>query len=159
MEQALVTADVVIFMLDAKAGVTPLDDFFAKWLRRKLGLLDKEAMEKELLEQRNTAAISAIISEKNSVPGRIVAKKNKKEIIVVTNKSEGMLFVTFRSQVDHWMSNIWGLYYRIAILHLFFLNSYFYLTGAHLAPKILDSIAEALRMGLGDPVPLSASHG
>jgi GTP-binding protein len=33
-EQALVEADVALFLIDARAGVTPLDAHFAQWLRR-----------------------------------------------------------------------------------------------------------------------------
>lgn len=33
-EQAVADADVVLFMVDARAGVTPLDAHFAKWLRK-----------------------------------------------------------------------------------------------------------------------------
>ena len=32
---ALAEADIAIFMIDGRAGVTPLDRFFAKWLRRQ----------------------------------------------------------------------------------------------------------------------------
>lgn len=31
--------------------------------------------------------------------------------------------------------------------------------GAQLSDKVLDCIAEALRLGLGEPIPISASHG
>ena len=34
-EAALVDADVVLFLIDARAGVTPLDSHFASWLRRQ----------------------------------------------------------------------------------------------------------------------------
>lgn len=34
-EQAVAEADLVLFMIDARAGVTPLDAHFAKWLRRR----------------------------------------------------------------------------------------------------------------------------
>ncbi|MCB9964398.1 MAG: ribosome biogenesis GTPase Der [Rhodospirillales bacterium] len=34
-EQALAQADVIVFMIDGRAGVTPLDDHFADWLRRQ----------------------------------------------------------------------------------------------------------------------------
>jgi len=33
-ERAVADADAVLFMIDARAGVTPLDDHFAEWLRR-----------------------------------------------------------------------------------------------------------------------------
>ncbi|HXP31785.1 MAG TPA: ribosome biogenesis GTPase Der [Stellaceae bacterium] len=34
-ERALVEADVALFLIDARAGVTPLDRHFAQWLRRR----------------------------------------------------------------------------------------------------------------------------
>ncbi|HIE20537.1 MAG TPA: GTP-binding protein, partial [Rhodospirillales bacterium] len=33
-ERALDDADVALFLIDARAGVTPLDEHFADWLRR-----------------------------------------------------------------------------------------------------------------------------
>src|SRR5690349_4234425 len=33
-EQAIAAADAVLFLIDARAGVTPLDEHFAAWLRR-----------------------------------------------------------------------------------------------------------------------------
>ncbi len=34
-EQAVAESDVVLFVIDARAGITPLDEHFAKWLRRR----------------------------------------------------------------------------------------------------------------------------
>jgi len=34
-EMAMMDADVVLFLIDARAGVTPLDKFFADWLRKQ----------------------------------------------------------------------------------------------------------------------------
>lgn len=34
-EQALIEADVVLFVIDGRAGITPLDEHFADWLRKK----------------------------------------------------------------------------------------------------------------------------
>ena len=34
-EAAVTEADAVLFVIDARAGVTPLDDYFARWLRRE----------------------------------------------------------------------------------------------------------------------------
>ncbi len=36
VEHAMKTADVILFMLDSKVGVTSVDEYFASWLRRKL---------------------------------------------------------------------------------------------------------------------------
>lgn len=91
VERALAEADVVLFMLDARAGVTSLDQHFAKWLRRQLGLLE-------------SSSSSAL---------------DKKEVIVLANKTEGSLE----------------------------------------ANNVMDALSEAPRLGLGNPVAISASHG
>jgi GTPase len=105
VHQALTHADVVIFMLDAKVGVTALDEHFAKWIRKTLGQIEKVESEK-----------------RNKVGGRKEASATSalpKELIVIANKTEG----------------------------------------AHLSDRVLDCIADALRLGLGEPIPLSAAHG
>ncbi|HST76592.1 MAG TPA: GTPase, partial [Acetobacteraceae bacterium] len=33
-ETAVATADLVLFVIDARAGITPADEHFARWLRR-----------------------------------------------------------------------------------------------------------------------------
>lgn len=83
-EKALSTADVVIFMLDARAGITAIDEDFAKWLRRRIGKM-----------------------------------KSDVDVIVVANKTEG----------------------------------------AHLSNRMIESISDGLRLGLGEPLLISASHG
>lgn len=39
IEYAIKTADVILFMLDARSGVNMIDEHFAKWLRVKLGTI------------------------------------------------------------------------------------------------------------------------
>ena len=36
VEKAITNCDVILFILDGKAGVTALDESFAKWIRRKV---------------------------------------------------------------------------------------------------------------------------
>jgi len=96
VEKALVEADVVLFMLDARAGITALDQHFAKWLRRRMGLID--------------GAGGGGSGERAT---------RKKEVSVVANRTEGALD-----------SN-----------------------------NVLDALSEAPRLGLGEPVAISASHG
>ena len=93
------------FMLDAKVGVTALDEHFAKWIRRTLGQIEKVEAEKrkKVGGRKEVSATSAM----------------QKELIVIANKTEG----------------------------------------AHLSDRVLDCIADALRLGLGEPIPLSAAHG
>ena len=43
VEQSLRAADVVFFLIDARAGLTALDNHFAKWIRTKIGKIDAEA--------------------------------------------------------------------------------------------------------------------
>ena len=95
VQQAMHTADVVLFMLDGKAGVTSLDHHFAKWLRKRTG------------EAAATGSSNGI--------GSSVGK----EILLLVNKTEG----------------------------------------AHLSDRVLDTISDALRLGLGEPLPVSATHG
>eukprot|EP00596_Hydrurales_sp_CCMP1899_P003869 CAMPEP_0119049108 /NCGR_PEP_ID=MMETSP1177-20130426/62816_1 /TAXON_ID=2985 /ORGANISM="Ochromonas sp, Strain CCMP1899" /LENGTH=477 /DNA_ID=CAMNT_0007025911 /DNA_START=291 /DNA_END=1721 /DNA_ORIENTATION=+ len=121
VQLALQSADVVIFMLDSKTGVTSLDDYFAKWLRKKLGQIEKR-------EAQKLININATISKEDLEAGAISDSvraatisqdRSAKEIIVVANKTEG----------------------------------------AHLSAKVLDCLGDALKLGLGDPIPISATHG
>ncbi len=85
VERALNTADVVLFLVDARSGITPVDVDFSKWLRKKMGQF----------------------------------KAKPEDIILVANKTEG----------------------------------------GKLSEKVLESIEDALQLGLGDPFLISASHG
>lgn len=91
VQLALQSADVILFMLDAKVGVTSVDEHFAKWIRKKIG-------EISLLEGYNART---------------------REVIVLANKTEGG-----------------------------FLNE-----------KVMDTMADAQRLGLGTAIPISAVHG
>lgn len=84
VEMAVVDADVVLFMLDARAGITPMDKHYASWIRRYIGKQDIDP-----------------------------------DILLVANKTEG----------------------------------------ANLSDVVLESVSESMRLGLGEPVLLSASHG
>ena len=111
--QSLNTADVVVFMLDGQAGVTALDEHFALWIRKTLGLIEKSGKDKEVI-------LTGDGFKRSIVDGETVNPiRHRKEILLLMNKTEG----------------------------------------AQLSDKILDCIAEALRLGLGEPVPISASHG
>ena len=90
VSKAVNDADVVLFMLDSRAGVTVLDRHFATWLRKTIG---------------DSATNSSTIA--------------KKSIFVIANKAEG----------------------------------------AHNSDSLLDTSAEALRLGFGESLPLSAAHG
>ena len=89
---SLELADVVIFMLDSREGVTSLDEHFGNWLRKHMG---KASLQ---------------------LTGH---QGPKKDIIVLANKAEG----------------------------------------AHQSNRLLDTVAEAVKLGLGEPIPISASHG
>jgi len=87
---ALRDADMVIFVLDGKAGVTASDERIAAWLRKELGKIE------------------------TTFPGL-----RKREIVVVANKTEG----------------------------------------AHLSDRVLEALSESARLGFGEPIFISASHG
>lgn len=86
---SLKISDIILFIVDAREGVTPIDTHYANWLRKELGELNKND------------------------------KTMKREILLVANKAE-------------------GLYTNL---------------------KVIDTLTDALRLGLGNPLPLSAAHG
>lgn len=90
VSSALKEADVILFILDGKDGVTTSDERLAAWLRKELGKVQV------------------------SFPSAF-----KREIFVVANKTEG----------------------------------------AHLSDRVLDALSESSRLGFGEPIFLSASHG
>lgn len=92
VSKAFEYSDVVLFMLDGRAGVTALDLHFAQWIRKTLN------------------PNGAKSGDPKSIP---------KSIILVANKTEG----------------------------------------AHMSAQVMDTVAEALRMGFGEPILISASHG
>ena len=79
-------SDVVLFMLDGKAGVTALDLHFAQWIRKTLSHKDKDS---------------------------------SKKILLVANKTEG----------------------------------------AHMSERVMETVADAMSLGFGEPILISASHG
>jgi GTP-binding protein len=89
VEAAISSADVVVFMLDARTGVTAVDEELGRWARKRIG--------------------QACAGRE----GRII------DIVVLANKTEG----------------------------------------AALSDKIMSSVNDALRIGLGNPILISASHG
>jgi GTPase len=90
IDKAIQSADVILFLLDARAGINQLDESFAKWIRKKIGKVQQSSN-----------------------------NHRKIDILVLANKTEG----------------------------------------SHLSNKVLDAIADAYELGLGDPIPISASHG
>ncbi len=100
VETSVRDTDVILLMLDARAGITALDNNFAKWLRTKAGQYDK-------------------LSMSGGQEETITEPERKRKVIVLANKSEG----------------------------------------AHQSDMVLDSVADASRLGFGLPLPISASHG
>lgn len=92
VEQAIVQSDVILFMLDAREGITSVDRTFAKWIRETTHRLYKA--------QNNPAKHSA-------------------EIVLVANKVEG----------------------------------------SHLSDHVMDVVSDSYRLGFGEPLLISASHG
>jgi GTP-binding protein len=89
VDSSLLSADVVLFLVDARSGITGVDESIAKWIRKKKGLMNKADADKDI------------------------------DIVVVANKTEGGV----------------------------------------LSDKVLMTVDDALRFGLGDPVLISATHG
>eukprot|EP01031_Cornospumella_fuschlensis_P046004 gene46004-56305_t len=55
VELAVKTCDLVLFMIDTKAGVTALDKQFAKWLRMRVGSQTSEANAAKVILVANKA--------------------------------------------------------------------------------------------------------
>lgn len=71
VEQAIANSDVVLLMIDAKEGVTALDEYFVKWLRKR---------------------INAHVQTSNSAEGQSNNNDNTRidrEVVVIANKTEG----------------------------------------------------------------------
>lgn len=98
VEYAIVTSDVILFIVDSKEGITSLDKHFANWIRRRTQLQST--------------------STNNKLDGSVTPTL-KREVILLANKTEG----------------------------------------AHLSDRVLDTISDALMLGLGEPHLISASHG
>lgn len=101
VQMALKSSDVILFMIDAKDGLTSLDSQFSKWLRQSMG----KASAHNGIKDGNKLSSSP--------------SHNRKQIIMVANKTEG----------------------------------------AHLSDRVLNTISDALGLGFGNPVLISASHG
>ena len=107
---AMKDADITLFLLDSRAGVTALDEHFAKWIRKTLGQID--------------AATSSSKCQLGAERGdddyfnKDVKIENRK-VMILANKTEG----------------------------------------SHMNTRVIDTISESLRLGLGDALPISATHG
>jgi predicted GTPase len=100
VEKAFLQSDVILFMLDGKHGVTALDQYFAKWIRKTLGTVNKRL---------------ALEGAQQGTDPNLLRKK----VILVANKTEG----------------------------------------AHMSNPVMDTVAEALSLGFGEPQLISATHG
>ena len=69
IEQSLHSSDLILFMMDAKAGVTASDVEYANWLRKSLGKLEKN-------DSSSSSSIEPTL-------------KRRREIVLVLNKTEG----------------------------------------------------------------------
>jgi GTP-binding protein len=112
VEAAFATTDVVLFMLDARQGVTALDEHFAQWLRRRLGPGGPRG-------KKGEGAGAGAQAGADGADEHMRQEWRQKSVLLVANKTEG----------------------------------------AHLSPQVLDTVADAARLGFGDPVLISAAHG
>ena len=104
VDLAVKMSDVILFLVDAKVGVTSLDAHFANWIRRRLN--------------PSKSAKSAPASAPDSPDTPSVPIKSKK-MFLLANKTEGMM----------------------------------------LSDRMLDTVSDALELGLGEPMLISSSHG
>jgi GTP-binding protein len=72
VDQAIKSSDVILFLVDAKEGVTSLDSHFANWIRRRLSTKDRPSTDSS--------------SKSNDVK---LNKSVKKEVLLLANKTEG----------------------------------------------------------------------
>ena len=82
VQAALLSADVLLFMLDGKAGVTSLDHHFAQWLRKKLGQASVQQ------QQMATDALD-LLGDGTPIQDATTIKQRTKEIVLLINKTEG----------------------------------------------------------------------
>lgn len=119
VEVALHSADVILFMLDAKVGVNTVDEYFGNWLRKKLGEIKNANNKKASDKDSNKINSKSNFSDSTSNNTNQTRIPLMQEVVVLANKTEG----------------------------------------AYMSDRVLDSLADACRLGLGDPMPISASHG
>lgn len=108
VEHAIMASDVVLFMVDAKTGITSLDLHFSKWLRQRLGDYKLKYGSLEKREPTIDPSISGVD-----------IRNKQRDIILVANKAEG----------------------------------------GHLSDQIIETVSDSVRLGFGEPVLISASHG
>lgn len=110
-------SDITLFLLDSKAGVTVLDEHFAKWIRKTLGQIGAATGN----DKSSLGVDSSKVSNKNDsdyIYNKDVKIDNRK-VMILANKTEG----------------------------------------AHMSTRVIDTISDSLRLGLGDALPISATHG
>jgi GTP-binding protein len=140
VEHALREADVILFMIDAKVGVSTIDEFFGKWLRKKLGSISKNVIETIPYNNNNNKNnnINPVINELGDQKDENDEDKNDRNIVQQEDIDE-LNFKNLKKRDVFVIANK--------------------TEGAHLSNRVLDTISDALRLGLGEPIPISASHG
>lgn len=117
---AVNTADVILFMLDAREGVNTVDSQFSNWLRTNLG---------KLASSQGT----------NRSDRMAVA-----EVIVLANKTEG-------AHLSDFLLDSLAEAYKLGKQLLKLVNVKRWMTGR--------LSCDPYTLGLGEPIPISASHG
>lgn len=122
---AVQEADVVLFLMDARDGVTGLDGHFAKWIRKyaKVGGLSRK--QKKVLDAAKAARVDSdeaeaeadTVEQEEAEAGVDVTKRPPKPIVLVANKCEDDSSETVR-----------------------------------------HGIREAISLGFGEPIAISAGH-
>jgi GTP-binding protein len=98
VEKAVFQSDIILFLVDGRAGVTPVDEKFAQWIRKNL-----------FSPSKSKGLDSSTSSIERKMP----------KVILALNKTEG----------------------------------------ARLSDAVIESIAESCRLGFGEPLMISATHG
>jgi len=120
VEKSFADSDVILLLVDGRAGLTSLDEHFAKWLRKTVQPKKPLATVAPAGTDGNVPAVKATtLNDGGGVNVAAAALEKKRSIIVVANKTEGGL----------------------------------------LSNAVMSTVADASRLGFGDPVLVSATHG
>jgi GTP-binding protein len=101
VEKAVFQSDIILFLVDGRAGVTPVDEKFAQWIR------------KNLFSPSKSKGLDSSSSSSFSI------ERKMPKVILALNKTEG----------------------------------------ARLSDAVIEAIAESCRLGFGEPLMISATHG
>jgi predicted GTPase len=92
VEKSFADSDVILLLVDGRAGLTSLDEHFAKWLRKTVQPKKPLATVAPTGTDGNVPAVTATtLADDGGVNVAAAALEKKRSIIVVANKTEGGL--------------------------------------------------------------------